>query len=796
MINSVFTNNFATVHDGGGLCAFSGATNLYVYNVTMNNNRAKYMGSAIHSDATGTTIVNSSFDHNTNTGNDYGGTLAFYKTNVHIIGCNLTNNNNYYGGAIYTRNSVTEIFVEKCLFVKNYARTSGGAIHITGKHKLTLLDSTFIGNSAKNYGGDIIIYGANSYVENCNFINGTSPIGGSIYIAAAATVKDSNFTGSSASNRAGAIYIGGLSTILNCNFNNTRATNYGGAIYADYANSLINNSNFTAGISNLGGAIYINKNIQSLYNSFNNNHANNHGGAIYVNAKNAVLNSSQYNENHANKAGGAIYLAVTGNVYDSNFTENTASTYGGAIYVASADSKLINDIFNYNNATVDGGAVYVVGQNVLINQSVFNYNGAVDGSGIYWVGNNGKLHYSIVDNHTTTGLGAVYVKANNLEILLTNMSYNAAKNGGALYIIGDNANMVELNLINNTANYGGALYVSGINPIVSATNFTNNRARFGAGMFVGKDITLNPSNFTNNVASKLGGAGYSFEFIDHVGTTLTYENWTTQTDNFYSAYVKLLNDTIYVGQTVMLRMVNETYTGNVTLEIGNKSYNTTWINVTHRLADVSDLPWGVYTDIHAVYHAQGSTHDEEFALVDLTVKRYPTKISLIDNSTYVGGQIRIKINETLAQGNITLAFENGLEYEGEIINGIVYIQLDHRVVGGDYNVSGDDIYDISNGTGRLHVDKLNVTPTLAVNWTYVDDEIIIIMPDDATGEMNVTINGYTYTADVFGNVTIPLDKIIPGGIYPSINIKYSGDEIYNSAQNSHILPDQPFLSHS
>ena len=72
-----------------------------------------------------------------------------------------------------------------------------------------------------------------------------------------------------------------------------------------------------------------------------------------------------------------------------------------------------------------------------------------------------------------------------------------------------------------------------------------------------------------------------------------YENWTTQTDNFYSAYVKLLNDTICVGQTVMLQMINETYTGNVTLEIGNRTYNTTWINVTHRLADVSDLPWGV-----------------------------------------------------------------------------------------------------------------------------------------------------------------------------------------------------------
>ena len=99
-----------------------------------------------------------------------------------------------------------------------------------------------------------------------------------------------------------------------------------------------------------------------------------------------------------------------------------------------------------------------------------------------------------------------------------------------------------------------------------------------------------------------------YGFIDHVGTTLTYENWTTQTDNFYSAYVKLVNNTIYVGQMVMLQLINETYTGNVTLEIGNRSYNTTWINVTHRLADVSDLPWGVYSDIQQVQHIMKNSH--------------------------------------------------------------------------------------------------------------------------------------------------------------------------------------------
>ena len=789
LINSVFTNNYATGHDGGGLCVFSGATNMFVCNVTMISNTAKYAGAAIQSDGSGTCVYNSTFTKNKGLSKSYGGTICFYRPNGKVIGCNFTSNSVRQGGGIYTLTNSHNTYVESCRFIDNYASSSGGAIHISKNTRVTVNNCYFRGNSAPGDGGAIVIYGSSYGISNSTFENNHAKNGGAIGLHATSTITidHNNFIGDYATNRGGAIDVPTRVNILYCNFTNTHAPNYGGAVYLAASNSVIQNSFFNGTYSSLGGAVYIATVAQVSNSIFNLTKATTHGGAIYINAKNSVVSSSEFNNAAATKAGGAIYISATSTVKNSNFNNNTAGTYGGAIYVSPADVKLIGDKFNFNNATIDGGAVYIVGKNALINQSVFNHNNAVIGPAIYWEGANGVLYDSVVDNHTSKSTGTVYVKGNDVNIILTNMSYNTAKNGGALYIVGNNANMSELNLINNTGDYGGALYVGGRNPTITSTNFTNNRGRYGAGMFIANDVTLNPSNFTNNVASKLGGAGYAFEFIDHVGTTLTYENWTTQTDNFYSAYVKLLNDTIYVGQTVMLRMVNETYTGNVTLEIANRSYNTTWINVTHRLADVSDLPWGVYTDIHAVYHAQGSLHNEEFALVDLTIKRYPTETSLIDNSTYVGGQVRIRLNETLAEGNITLAFENGLEYEVEVRNGIAYVILDHRVVGGDYNVtllySGDDIYDISKGYGKLHVDKLNVTPTLAVNWTYVDDEIIIIMPDDATGELNVTINGYTYTADVFGNVTIPLDKIIPGGIYPSINIKYSGDEIYNSAQN-------------
>ena len=788
LLNSVFTNNVANKYDGGALYVSSGATNMYICNVTMNKNTAKYAGSAILSDTLGINIINSSFAENKNTAASYGGTICFYKNKANVIGCNFTSNNNYYGGAIYTRGKTYTVVVEKCIFVNNYARSSGGGIHVTKGGNANISDSIFIGNSAYTCGGDIDTYGVDTFVARCTFTNSVSPRGGSINVGARSIVIDSNFSGSK-SDKGAAINIGTVSKILNCNFYNASATNYGGAIYAGGSGSLINNSNFTLCTSNLGGAVYIAIYNILTNNLFDNNTASTYGGAIYSVGKDALVNNSQFNNNRATKAGGAIYLSTVGVVSCSNFSENTAGDYGGAVYVVAANSKLNNDTFNFNNATVDGGAVFVVGQSVLINQSIFNQNNAVNGPGIYWQGASGVMQSCVVDNHTTTGLGAIYVKGNNFDISLTNMSFNTAKNGGALYIAGNNANMIDLNLINNTANYGGALYTYGRYPTVSSTNFTNNRAKFGAGMFVGNDITLNPSNFTNNVASKLGGAGYSFEFIDHVGTTLTYENWTTQTDNFYSAYVKLLNDTIFVGQTVILRMVNETYTGNVTLEIGNRSYNTTWINVTHRLADVSDLPWGVYSDIHAVYHATGSQHNEEFALVDLTVNRYPVNVTLINNVTIVKGKVNLTINETLASGNITICFENGLEYMAQLNNSVASIQLDNLIGGGEYNItikySGDDIYDEFTGPGYLRIDKLDAIPYLELNWAYVDGAFVVILPEDADGgEINITIGGQIYEANVNGNVTeILLEALLSNGTYNNVKLSYSGNDLYNSNHN-------------
>jgi len=179
LTNSVFTNNRATGHDGAGLFVASGASNMYVCNVTMKDNVAKYAGSAIHSDATNTKIYNSTFTQNRNDKGSYGGTICFYKTGGYVYGCNFTKNNNFFGGGIYTRNRAYSITVEKCNFIQNRARSSGGGIHVTKNTRVTVIDSNFIGNYAKTCGGDVDTYGYGTYIVNSTFINSSSPRGGS-----------------------------------------------------------------------------------------------------------------------------------------------------------------------------------------------------------------------------------------------------------------------------------------------------------------------------------------------------------------------------------------------------------------------------------------------------------------------------------------------------------------------------------------------------------------------------------------------------------------------------------------
>ena len=813
--NSVFNNNKAS-SNGGGLKATGSSFKLYNSNFTSNN--AKYggafevtggnsivsgsvftsntatWGAAVSAQASGLKVLKSKFFDNV--ASNGGAGVNCDKTSVTVDECYFEGNK--AKGASYGGSSVrftqASCVLSNSNFVDNYAEGFGGAVVIRGDSN-KVLNSNFTRNKAnKNYAGAVYILGKNGVVDNCKFDDNTAVFAGAVgFLGTGNTIKNSNFTNNTAKDYAGAVYLIDSNKLESSIFVNNSAINYGGSVYVKGNNVEILKSLFNQSNAIAGGAIYLfsGNNIKVLESKFDNNSAN-LAGAIYMHSNNAIVNNSVFNYNSAIDEAGAIYMAVKSSINNSNFTLNKASNYGGAIYVDAEGSTIVGSNYN-NNSAPAGASIYIKSNTVSVDNSIFVNHKAVNGSAIYWKGDSGSLTNSILDNNTASSYGAaVYVFGKDLDLKLSNFTANNAKFGGAVYVVGENANLISLNFNNNSAILGGAVYTRNQNSTITSTNFTNNSADYGAGIFVLNNVTLNPSIFTNNNAKFQGGAGYSYDFIHHAGTTLTYFNPEIHRDDFYAAFVKLVNDTIYVGEYAYLEVNSTTYRslGNVLLEIDGVNYTGVWMNDTWLRVNTTGLKWGIYEPIYGIFNSTDDEYKGYRAVLSLTVKRLPVNLTLLTNETGINGNISVRVNETNATGNITVRFNNGFKYSGEIVNGTAVITLDEHILGGLYNITllynGDEIYDEYENKSSLKINKVVYIPSLADNWTYVGGEVIVILPDDAVrfgGNVSFEINGRVFSTMVYSdNIVFTLGDDIPANVY-NVRIWYSENGKYNESVN-------------
>ena len=104
-----------------------------------------------------------------------------------IVNCRFLNNAAFQGGAILTDawrgpwfGSLCEFLVRECLFVGNYARDEGGAMHTSAGAPSRIEGSSFTGNSARI--GGAVYSGMRQDVTNCVFAhNQAVETGGSVY---------------------------------------------------------------------------------------------------------------------------------------------------------------------------------------------------------------------------------------------------------------------------------------------------------------------------------------------------------------------------------------------------------------------------------------------------------------------------------------------------------------------------------------------------------------------------------------------------------------------------------------
>ena len=176
--------------------------------------------------------------------------------------------------------------------------------------------------------------------------------------------------------------------------------------------------------------------------------------------------------------------------------------------------------------------------------------------------------------------------------------------------------------------------------------------------------------------------------------------------------------------------------------------------------------------------------------------------TLIENNTPAGASIDADIfaiinkNATIkidvlpfdANGNVTIKF-NG-KSETINFNASQTIVYDLGVLGvGDYEVTviynGNAKYNATNITKTFSIGKIsdyNVTLNTTDVVAGENSTLVIVLPGDATGVVNVTVGKDSYKANVTGGVaSVKINSLIAGDY--KVNVTYSGDKTYEVSNN-------------
>ena len=820
--NCSFIKNTAN-SEGGAIYITKG--NLTINNSNFINNTATESGGAIYMEDNGNlTINNSNFINNTAT-EYHGGAIYIYNGNLTINNSNFINNTatEYHGGAININSG--NINITDSTLINNTASV-GGAISISGSGNINMTDSTLINNSATDYGGAIYANKGNHVINNSNLINNT------------------------ASSAAGAISINrGNLNMTDSTLINNKATEYGGAIHISYGNLNINNSNFinntATGNYGYGGAIYMNNGNLNINNSnFINNTATENGGAIHISDdENIDIDGNWWGSNNPdwnslidgasapksfvvldvsiNEIGSNIYnvianLYLNGTQTISNIpTRNITFKCGSEIITG----KIINGTYNktYTLDVGDKKEVTVSVDNEIQNIALIGKqipNITIKLSDIVY-GEDGTITVILPDD--INGKLTIYVDnmSNEVDII----------NGAAqLTVSGLNAGTHNISAVfagNQQYAYANSTATLNVAKTTPTLNVAINDIRYGEIFEITATLTgVNNTKLTGNVTVTVNNKQYTVEVVNGIGSLAGVElpagsynfNATWNGDNNYNLIEYsgnfniakttptlnvIINDIRYGEKfqiTATLTGVNNTkLTGNVTVTVNNKQYTVEVVNGKGTLTGV-ELPIGNY-QFTATWNGDNNYNSTAYSGSFNVDKAIPDLNVVIDDVIY-GDVFNIDVtltgvNNTKLTGNVTVTVNNN-QYIVEVVDGegtLTGVELPI----GNYQFTatwnGDDSYDSAACSGSFNVAKLNATMDVIIPKDIKAGDDIIIMvniPEDATGEVSVEIDGKTYTATLIkgsANITIPA---LTGGDY-NVTVTYNGDEKYNSVTKTETI---------
>jgi hypothetical protein len=242
----------------------------------------------------------------------------------------------------------------------------------------------------------------------------------------------------------------------------------------------------------------------------------------------------------------------------------------------------------------------------------------------------------------------------------------------------------------------------------------------------------------------------------------------TATASFTVESVKPTVDIKISGDEIVVELPDDA-TGNVTVNIDGKDYVVPVENGTAKL-NISDLEPGNHT-VNVTYNGD----DKYSPASNSTTINVPKESDYPMNVTYDNGKVVVDLPDD-ATGKVTVKV-NGKDYTAPVKDGKAVVDVGD-LKPGDYKVeakySGDDKYEPGKASDTISVPKKSDYP-IAVTTT--DEELIVVLPDDATGDVTVNIDGKDYTVPVKnGKAVVDISNLTTGK--HNVKVTYPGDDTY------------------
>ena len=790
------------------------------------------MGNGVWIDAVNAVISNTLFDNLTFGGDDaseFGYVLVLYVDNILIdnssfVDCRADSYNEstfleWYGGKLYYDSIVRESY--------------GSAICFFGDNN-TINDTKFI-NCSADYGGALYLT-KRVNITDCEFTNNSAKVGGAIYVDndAYEIINKTYFIENKAID-GGAIYFNITSfnnVIYNSSFIKNLASHNGGALYIIASNqnnaNIINQSIFDHNHADyVGGAFYFNDTQNRMlfedYEFFNRSALYSDGPLEFVGYNTKILNSLyELNTDYA------LVIEANDTGYGKNSTViiRIRDDAKGYVFVNITDEKgnIINDV---NGSPVNGeyllkdgmvelqlGVLPVGKYNVTAHYDDYEYNEPGDeyvyhiNSTVFSVINHFLNVYANSSIYTDQNItveaklndytnGEIVFKFNEtFEYRMNVTNGTAIANIGGFYAGNYTVNVTYLDdgvfyEISNSTNFTVISRDSFVN--VTAQNITYGKnatiiVRVPAGQKGNVTITVD-DEYTKEITN----GEVSFEIsnlnVDKYSVTVVFQenriyssntNGTVFWVNKAEMNPEVDGNDVSVLQNSSFTISNlpEDFSGFVKIEIDDETY------YDGEFSDVIEIDKLLAGDKTAKVTFYGDENYEDTSVdVDFTVSRISIGIdAAIDDVVYPNNPEAIIQLSGPGNGTIKITIGENV-FEDTIENGAKTLKLD-GLSGGIKTalvefISEDGYYENASTTVKFFIGQTNTALSVAVDD---NEDIIVKVKEDATGNVTVIVNGEEHSVAIDNGRAVLSDVIFNEG-NNSIVAFYDGDENYNPAYN-------------